>query len=354
MTVLITEADVRTLMASRSSMGEAIRIMEDVFVEQAHDRLALIPRVEVDYPRGSAGETAGRSLRMLPCIIPSLNAAAVRIYTTNKVGDARRAAPAELILLFDHETMELRAIIEDYSLHALRTAAPSGVATRHLARADASRVGVLGSGRHARGQLAAVASVRALTQVDVYSPHPERRVAFARETADTLGVPVVPHSEPEPVVRAADILVVATTTTEPIVRGEWLAPGVHVNSIAPCELDVDTVLRARLFMSSTIGITAGARPWPPISELLQSGGIRPEQLEAELCAVVAGQIPGRSTAEDVTVFIAEGLPSWDVAIAVWAEDAARRAGLGRELWQAGATRSMPGLVPPLASPDFAP
>ena len=347
MALLITEADIRDLMASATSMAEAIDVMETVFIEQAHGRLALRPRIQIDYPPGSAGETAGRSLRLLPCIIPALNAAAVRVYTTNKVGDSMRPAPSELILLFDHDTMELRALIEDYSLHNLRTAAPTGVATRHLARPDASRVGVLGSGRHARGQLAAVASVRRLERVDVFSPRRESRETFAREAGEMLGIPVMAHSDPEAVVRLADIVIVATTTAEPVLRSEWLRPGVHVNSMAPSELDADTLLRARVFPNLAEDVLDGVPPWPPIPELLERGKLRRDDLETELCAVVAGAAPGRSSADDVTLFISTGMATWDVAIAWWAEGAARRAGLGTELWQAGASRSVPGLVAPL-------
>ena len=88
-------------------------------------------------------------------------------------------------------------------------------------------------------------------------------------------------------------------------------------------------------------------PWPPIPELLDLGRLRRQDLETELCAVVAGMVSGRSSADDVTLFISTGMATWDVAIASWAEGAACRAGLGVELWRAGAFRSLPGLVAPV-------
>lgn len=350
MALLITEAVVRELMASPASTVEAIDAMEIVFVEQAYGRLALRPRIQVEYPPGSAGETAGRSLRLLPCIVPALNAAAVRVYTTNKVGDSMRPAPSELILLYDHDTMELRALIEDYSLHNLRTAAPTGLATRHLAREDASRVGVLGSGRHARAQLAAVASVCRVERVDVFSPRLERREAFAREAEERLGVPVTAHSDPEAVVRQADVLVVATTTAEPVLRGEWLRPGAHVNSMAPSELDADTLRRARVFPDLAEDVLDGVPAWSPIPELVERGELSRAHFETQLCEVVAGTAAGRTSPDEVTLFISTGMATWDVAVAVWVEGAARRSGLGTELWQAGASRSLSGLVAPVPAP----
>ena len=345
MALLLSEAEVRTLLEAPSATVEAVDVMETVFVEQAHRRLALRPRINVDYPPGSVGETSGRSLRMLPCVVPALDAAAVRVYTTNKVGDARRPAPAELILLFSYESMELRAIIEDYSLHNLRTAAPTGVATRYLARRDATRVGVLGSGRHARAQLAAVASVRAIDHVEVYSPRAESRETFAREAAELLGIPVLARPDAETVVRQAEILVVATTTPEPVLREGWIAPGTHINSMAPSELDRETVLRARTFPNLADDLVDGQPPWPPIPELLAEELLDPGTI-TELCEVVAGTAAGRTETDDVTLFISTGMASWDVAIGVWAEAAARRAGLGSELWNGGG-RSLVGSRQPL-------
>lgn len=345
MPLLLTEADVRELLEAPTATAQAVDVMETVFVEQAHKRLALRPRINIDYPPGSIGETSGRSLRMLPCLVPALDAAAVRVYTTNKVGDARRPAPAELILLFTYESMELRAIIEDYSLHNLRTAAPTGVATRHLSRADATRVGVLGSGRHARAQLAAVASVRAIDHIEVYSPRAESREAFAREAAALLGLPVLARPDAESVVRQAEILVVATTTHQPVLRADWLAPGTHVNSMAPSELDRETILRSRLFPNLAEDLVDGQPPWPPIPELVADGLLDPAAI-TELCRVVAGTAAGRTHADDVTLFISTGMASWDVAIAAWAETAARRAGLGSELWDGGG-RSLDGFRQPL-------
>ncbi len=349
MTLLVTEADVRVLMASPGAMLEAAQVMERVFVAQAEEHLAMHQRVHLDYPPGSSGERGGRSLRFLPAIVPDLDAAAVRVYTTYKDGDPGRPAPCELILLFSYGTMQLRAIVEDYSLHTLRTAAPTAVATRYLAREDARVAAVLGTGRHARGQLAAVASVRPLESVMVYSPHAERRGAFAEEMTEILGAPVCAVDNPEAAVKDADIVVVAANSEFPVLRGAWLRPGTHVNTIAQGELDDEAVLRAKVFPCFAEEVAAGALDWEPFPRLLREGVLIRADLATELCDVVAGTAPGRTSPEDVTVFVSTGMGIWDVAIAAWAVEAAERAGIGTRLWDDATGRSIPGLAAPLPS-----
>ena len=346
MTLLVTEADVRQLLREEGALDEAIALVERALVEQAAGRHVLRERVQLDDLLGPEGGSPERTLRLLPCIVPALGAAAVRIYTTNQVGDPGRPAPAELVLLFDYETMTLRALIEDYSLHTLRTAAPTGIATAYLARPDARRVAVIGAGRHARGQLAAVASARRLSDVRVYSPDAARRAAFCAEAAEALDCPVVACDRPEDAVEGADVVVTATRTTRPVLRAEWLAPGTHVNSIAPFELDEEIILRGRLFPSSA---AEAALRRHPIPELLERGVLDSAALETELADVVAGLAPGRESDDEITVFLSNGMANWDVAIAVWAESRARACGLGRELWTPGAGRSLEGLVSPRPS-----
>ena len=163
--LLLTEDDVRAVLAEPGSTVSAIDAMERAFAAYARGDFSSAPRLHIDHPAGSGGERSGRSLRVLPCIAPAAGGAGCRIYTMNKTAGAYGAAPCELILLFDDTSMELRSLIEDYSLHALRTAAPSAVAVRHLAKRDVRSVAVIGSGRQARGQLAAVASVCAPADV---------------------------------------------------------------------------------------------------------------------------------------------------------------------------------------------
>jgi alanine dehydrogenase len=348
MPLLITEEDVRAMMSRPESTAEAIGLMERTLRGQAGGDFAHSVRLHLDYPPDASAwplsGRPGRSIGMLPAIVPGLSGAALRMYTTCGRGDS----PCELVLLFDMETMELRAIVEDYSLHGLRTAAPSGVAAKHLARPDAARAGVVGSGRQARAQLAALASVRHLSEVRAYSPNERRLRAFCVEMEVLIACPVVPCRHAEDAVRGADVVVTAATTTEPVLSGEWLSPGVHVNSTAPAELDEEAILRGRVFPCFAEQVIRGTPPWEPIPTLLARGRITERELGTELCQVVAGDAPGRESPDDVTIFLSTGMAMWDVAIATWAEALARELGLGRELW-GDRGRSVDGLVPPVPS-----
>jgi alanine dehydrogenase len=348
MPLLITEEDVRAMMSRPEATAAAIGLMERTLEEQAGGDFAHSVRLHLDYPPDASAWPVsgrpGRSIGMLPAIVPGLAGAALRTYTTCGPGDS----PCELVLLFDIETMELRAIVEDYSLHGLRTAAPSGVAANHLARPEATRAGVVGSGRQARAQLAALASVRDLTEVRAYSPHDGRLRAFCAEMEELIACPVVPCRSAEDAVRGTDVVVTAATTTEPVLSGEWLSPGVHVNSTAPAELDEEAILRGRVFPCFSDQVIQGTPPWEPIPTLLASSRITERELETELCQVVAGNAPGRESPDDVTIFLSTGMAMWDVAIAVWAEALARTLGLGRELW-GDRGRSVDGLMSPVPS-----
>lgn len=337
----------RELMAAPGATARAIEAMERAIA--AEGSASVHPRVHVDHPPGGGTEASGRSLRLLPALMPGLGAAAVRIYTMQKEGDASRQAPCELILLFDFESMRLRAVIEDYSLHTLRTAAPTGVATRLLARPDAERVAVIGTGRQARGQLAAVASVLAVREVRAYGRDRGRLDRFCAETAAALGCPVRPGRTGEETVAGADVVVLATATDRPVLERSWLAPGTHVSSIAPGELDEKTVLGSRIVSSYPAEMIRGQPSWAPFPDLVSSGAVRESDILA-LHDVVTGQVAGRTRHDDVTVFVSTGMATWDVGIAVWVAEAVDRAGLGTRLVSEELGRSVEGLVPPRPSP----
>jgi ornithine cyclodeaminase/alanine dehydrogenase-like protein (mu-crystallin family) len=326
--LLLTERDAVALLAAPGAAAETIDAMERAFVLQAQGRIDLRTRVVVDHPPGSVGERAGRSLRLLPCVCPELGGAAARIYTTRKEDDAARPAPAELLLLFDAETMGLRAVVEDYSLHAHRTGAPTGVAARALARPGSEVVAVLGTGRQARGQLAAIAAVLPVREVRAFGRDAERLGRFCRDMEALLGVRVEPAPSAREAVRGADVVLCATGTTEPVLHGEWLEPGQHVSTIAPGELDEAGALRVRAFPCSAHEVLHGVPRWTPFAELAAAGRVA---LEAEACAVVAGLSPGRGDDDEITAFLSTGMAYWDLVVAAWADAKARELGLGRPL-----------------------
>jgi ornithine cyclodeaminase/alanine dehydrogenase-like protein (mu-crystallin family) len=205
------------------------------------------------------------------------------------------------ILLFKPETGEPLVTMDGRLITEVRTAAVSAVATEHLASPDASVLAIIGSGVQARSHLEALTLVRDFREVRVWSPR--RAAAFAREHG------VRATASAEEAVRGADVVVTATTSTTPVLSGEWLSPGAHVNAIgAPRpdwrELDDEVLRRARIYVDSREAATAES------GDVIAAG-----EVFAELGEVAAGTKPGRRSADEVTLFKSLGLAVEDVATA---------------------------------------
>ncbi len=205
------------------------------------------------------------------------------------------------ILLFKPETGEPLAIMDGRLITEVRTAAVSAVATEHLARPDASVLAIIGSGVQARSHLEALTLVREFREVRVWSPR--RAAAFAREHG------VRAAASAEEAVRGADVVVTATTSPTPVLSGEWLSPGAHVNAVgAPRpdwrELDDELLRRARVYVDSREAAMEES------GDVIAAG-----EIFAEIGEVVAGTKPGRRSADEVTLFKSLGLAVEDVATA---------------------------------------
>jgi ornithine cyclodeaminase/alanine dehydrogenase-like protein (mu-crystallin family) len=342
MTLLVDEHDVREIMRAPGATLDLVDRLESALAAP----VAQAPRVVVDYPPGSVGEHRGRSLRLLPSFAPSLGGA-LRLYTTLKDGDPRRPAPCELLLFFDRETMEARTVVEGYSLHAQRTGAPSAVAVRHLTRPGPLAVGVVGTGRQARGQLAAAASVRPLASIRAYGRSADSLSAFCREMTGLLGVEVEPCAGAEAAVRDAELVLLATSAGRPVVERSWLRDDALVVSIAPCELDEATVLDALLVPCSRADVLHGTPRWTPVPELVEAGRLDPA-LGPELVEIVE-RPPATG---GLTVFLSTGTALWDLVAAAWVDDRARALDLGRVLWDGA--RSAGGFMTPVPTPTEEP
>jgi ornithine cyclodeaminase/alanine dehydrogenase-like protein (mu-crystallin family) len=217
-----------------------------------------------------------------------------------------------LILLFRPETGEPLAIMDGRLITEMRTAAVSAVATRLLARPDASVLAILGSGVQARSHLEALSLVRHLAEVRVWSPR------NAGAFAERFGVHAAASAEAA--VRGADVVVVATASRTPVLLGEWLSPGTHINAVGAVrpdwrELDDAAVGRARLYVESREAATREA------GDVIAAG-----EVFAEIGEVVAGTRPGRQSAEEVTLFKSVGVAVEDVVAADLVYRAARVAG----------------------------
>ncbi len=242
----------------------------------------------------------------------------IKVYASNpKVG-----APSFVVLLFDSQTAQLLASIEASILGQIRTGAASGVATRRLARDDASRLALFGSGFQAETQLEAVACARDLESVRVYSRKPERREAFAQRMGEKLGLEVVASSSPEEAMDGADIVTTVTSARYPVFPGERLQPGTHINAagsnhIMRRELDAESIRRA-----SVIAVDSLEQAHMEAGDLTQAvdEGVLDWNEVCELHDVLAGSRPGRSVRDQITLFESQGLAVEDVALAEYLYD----------------------------------
>lgn len=311
----LTEDDVRGLLTMDLALGA---------VEAAFRKISLDEAVNV--PRQRC-QTDHAMLHILPAAAKTLHALGFKAYTTAKPGAKFH------VFLYDPKAGGLTAILEADYLGQVRTGAASGVATKKLARPDSTTVGLYGTGKQARTQLEAVCRVLPIHRVHVYGRDEARRQAFAADMATVCGVEVVPVSRPEQAARDCDIIITATSSREPVLHGEWVAEGAHLNIIgsnflAKSEVDVDVFRKATLVTVDSkdqarmeagdfiAGLREGVLNWATIHDFPH---------------VLVGRYPGRRTPKDVTVFKSLGLGIEDIAVGVRLVEQARANGVGREL-----------------------
>jgi len=209
-----------------------------------------------------------------------------------------------VVPLFDTETGELLALIDGTSMNPFKTGAAGAVSADALARPDATRVGVFGSGPQARGQLKATATVRDLKTVRVFSPTPDHRRAFTAEMDDYPDADVTAVDGSAAAVTDADVVITATDSPEPVFDGSRLPDGTHVTAMGQYlaetrEIDATTVRRSVYVadLRERVPRLAGA-----YVQALEEGAIADDHLHAELGEVLVGDAPGRTASDDITVF----------------------------------------------------
>jgi alanine dehydrogenase len=313
--IFLSEKDVLQLFP----METALQRIEASFVAQAQHQAVsqvrqrlFLAHVSLHY---MAGAWAGENLL------------GMKIYTVS------RGSLRFVVLLYDATKGELLAMIEADHLGRIRTGAASGVATKHLSRPDSVTVGLVGSGRQASTQLHAISLVRRLERVRVYSRDPHKREAFCKRASEQFDIDVKSAETAEAAVRSSDIVVTATSSQSPVLSGDWLAPGTHINAIGANiasrrELDDATLLRAKL-----ISVDLLEQAKLEAGDLIQGFREAPQRWEAvtELKEIVMGRQPGRQSPDDVTIFKSAGIALWDVAAAGAIYYEAVKTGHGREI-----------------------
>ncbi|MGH9705948.1 MAG: ornithine cyclodeaminase family protein, partial [Candidatus Acidiferrales bacterium] len=251
----------------------------------------------------------------------------LKIYSSSKEG-LRFVVP-----LFSADSGDMLALIEADFLGQMRTGAASGVATRVMGREDARTVGIIGSGLQARTQLEAIAQVRKIEWARVYSRSALRRETFAGEMTKTVGFPVTAAMSAEVAIREADIVVASTTSTAPVIEGRWLRAGTHINAIGanfPQKRELDDAAVGR---ADVIAVDSREQSRQESGDLIQSLDGDPARWDAvlELADIVSGRVPGRTNAQQITLFKSNGIATEDIAVAARVYEIARERGIGREI-----------------------
>lgn len=311
--LLLTEDDVRQLL----TMEMALDAVAEGLRKHALDEAQNIPR--------SRCQTDHAMLHVLSGSAKTLGVMGYKAYTTTRKGSNFHVG------LFDGRSGALTALIQADYLGQMRTGAASGVATQFMALPEAQEVGVFGSGKQARTQLEAICLVRKVRRVQVFSPNEERRRNFARDMSEKCKVEVEPVPRPEMAAQDKDIVITATSSREPVLMGNWLSEGTHLNVIGSnflgkAEVDAVAVRRCGSIVVDSkdqARIEAG-----DFVQALEDGSIHWSDIH-ELGQVIVGRYPGRAHAEDVTLFKSLGIAVEDIAVAGRVVAKAQAQGVGR-------------------------
>lgn len=234
------------------------------------------------------------------------------------------------VLVFEAQRGCLLAIVDATSITAIRTAAVSGVATKLLAREDAGILAIIGSGVQARAHLQAMMSCREIRNVRVSSKTLSRAEAFAAEHASRLSIPIEAVSSAREAVDGADIICTTTSSQDPVVEGDWIRPGAHINAVGSSvatarELDSLAVQRSRLFVDR---LESAVNEAGDFILAKAEGAVNDDHIVGEIGEVLVGRVAGRKSAEDITLFKSVGLAVEDLAAALHVYQKAKEAGVG--------------------------
>jgi ornithine cyclodeaminase len=321
--LVLTEAELRRIVGLDKS---AIACVEEAFAALATKTVAMPPILRLDIPE-HRGEVDVKT-----AYVPGLDGFAIKV-SPGFFDNPRLGLPSlnGLMILFSAQTGLVEALLLDNGyLTDIRTAAAGAVAARHLARPDAAVAAIFGAGMQARLQLEALALVRPIREARIWARDAQKASEAASELSRRLGFPVTAAADPQAAVRGADVIVTTTPAERPILMAEWLEPGQHVtamgsdsehkNEIDPAVFAHATYVADRLSQTRRLGELAHA---------IRAGFATTDQAFAELGEIIAGQRPGRTRADEITLADLTGTGVQDTAIANLAAARARAGGAGQ-------------------------
>ncbi len=304
--VWLEDADVDRVLTMRAALGAVEIALEELANGAADNR-----------KRSRAVGPAGLLAITGPAVLPKMKRMGFKAFSVGLPPFQSVTRAPAVFALYDSDGGALLSLMRAESLGFIRTGAATGVATARMSRAGSRTVGLFGSGRIAFAQLEAVTLVRDLHQIKVYSRNPEKRAQFCKDVTERLGIETIPVAQPREAVEGCDIVITATTASEPVFEAAWIAPGTHINAVGANfrerrELDTDTIARCHV-----IAVDALDQAHDECGDLLAAveKGVWSWEDAVELGAIVAGKAAGRRTDDDITLFESQGLAIEDVAAA---------------------------------------
>ena len=322
--LIISQAEARQLL----TMDECIELMHMAFTALAQGTAIVPPRPVMQLPdqRGVFAVMPAYSSRP-----EAIAVKAIAVFPGNL--GTRYDSHQGAVLLFDANDGRLLSIIDASEVTAIRTAAASAVATELLAHQTADKLAILGSGVQARTHLEAMLSVRNIQRVCIWSRTAERARAFVDRERERFDVQFAVAADPAEAVRQAAVICTTTAAREPILLGEWLSSGAHINAVGSAspvtrELDTTAVTNAKLFVDSRVSALAEAGD---ILIPLNEGAFREDHIQAEIGEILEGNAQGRTHDDDITLFKSLGVGIQDVLAADHIYAKAKDLGVGTEV-----------------------
>lgn len=312
----LNEADVQQLLTMDIALTQVERAMKDRALGKATD----VPRQRIQTTLGIQ--------HVLQACAPELGYIGFKYYYTPP---GKRGAT--YVHLINMQTAKLEAIIEGVHLGMTRTGAASGVASKYLANPGATVLAQLGAGYQGMGQLEAVVKALNIREARVYARTRDKLEAWCKKMADKLGIPVLPAASGAEAIKGAQIVNIMTKSATPVIDGDWLQPGQHVNAagsnaLSRQEIDAKTVARAALITVDSRG-TARNECGDLIAPV-ETGRIQWDTL-TEIGEVIAGRMPGRANRDDITLYESHGMGIQDIYTVAALLDLARSRKVGTEL-----------------------
>ena len=306
-------------------MQECMMVLEKAFLALAAGDVLLPLRQVLWLPGGQS------ALAVMPSFsgdIRSMGVKVISVFPQNlgTMFDSHQGA----VLLFDTTNGCLRAVMDATEITAIRTAAVSGVATHVLSRSDAGDLAILGSGVQARTHLEAMLIARKVRRIRVWSRNPHHADQFARKEGKRHNVAIEPFENAADAVHGADIICTVTSSRTPVLLGEWIEPGAHINAVGTFgpttrEVDTTTVVRSSLFVDRVESAIHEAGDYlVPLNE----GSISEGHIRGELAQVLAGTLAGRTSPDEITLFKSLGIAVEDLASAHYLYEKAIERGAG--------------------------